>query len=235
MTIEELKGKIDSIGNIKVIFEPNIYSENLIPKKELQNILEKSKVNLRGWSFPHIPTETNDNNKRPYFISDGGIEFYDCWSGIMEIFRFYQSGQFLAKMALREDTMGKLRNVELKAGEYLDFLGVIYKVTEVSIFIKNIIENTEIEGGTIIIEINNTKGRKLDSIFNNMIDSFYDDYISGMNPVTVSCKFDREKIVNNPLQISRELIGDIFTEFNWTNYSEQMIQTHQENLVNRKI
>lgn len=235
MTIEELKGKIDSIGNIRVIFEPSFYNENLIPKKELQNVLEKSKVSLRGWSFPHIPTENNENNKRPYFISGNGIEFYDCWSGIMEIFRFYQSGQFLAKMALREDTLGKLRDVELKAGEYLDFLGVIYKVTEISIFIKNIIENTDIDGGNIIIEINNTKGRKLDSIFNNMIDSFYTEYISGMNPVIVSRKFDREKILNNPLQISRELIGDIFTEFNWTNYSEQMIQTHQENLINRKI
>ena len=102
-------------------------------------------------------------------------------------------------------------------------------------FIKNLIENTEIEEGTLVLEINNSQGRKLDSIFNSMIDSFYDEYVSGMNTITVSRKFKREKIINDPLQISRELIGDIFTEFNWVNYSEAMIQTHQENLVNRKI
>ena len=235
MTIEELKGKLESIGSVKVIFEPNVYSENLIQKKELQSILEKSKVSFRGWSFPHIPLDNKEDGKKPYFIAGNGIEFYDCWSGIMEIFRFYQSGQFLAKFALNEDTIGKINNKEIKAGEYLDFLSLIYRTTEISVFIKNLIENTDIEGGTLTLELNNVKGRKLDAIFSYNILPFYTEYISGMNKITVSRKFDREKILTNPLQISRELIGDIFTDFNWTNYSEKMIQTHQENLINRRI
>jgi len=66
MTIEEIKGKLNSMGSIKVIFEPKIYDENRIQKKNLQEILEKSKVSLRGWSFPHIPIEDREDGKRPF-------------------------------------------------------------------------------------------------------------------------------------------------------------------------
>ena len=128
MTIEEIRGKLNSIGNIKVIFEPKIYNETLMPKKELQDILEKSKVSLRGWSFPHIPTEDREDGKRPYSLGNG-VEFYTSWQGIIEVSRFYQSGQFLSKFALREDTLGELYGKPLEVGKYLDFLGLIYKVT----------------------------------------------------------------------------------------------------------
>jgi hypothetical protein len=237
MTSDELKNEINKLGNITVIFEPNFFNENLIPKRELQNILEKSKVSLRGWDFPHISSNDKDDGKRPYFISGNGIEFYDCLSsfGVMEIFRFYQSGQFLAKFVLYEDTIGKVREKEIKTGEYIDFLSLIYRITEISIFIKNLVENTEIEGGNLIIELNNVKGRRMDSIFSTNIFPFFANYISGMNKIITNLKFSREEILNDSLSISRKLIGDIFTDFNWTNYSEQMIQTHQNNLINRKI
>ena len=234
MTIEEIRGKLNSMGSIKVIFEPKIYDENRIQKKNLQEILEKSKVSLRGWSFPHIPIEDREDGKRPYSMGNG-VEFYISWQGIIEVSRFYQSGQFLSKFALREDTLGELYGKPLEAGKYLDFLGLIYKVTEIILFIKNLLENTDIEEGEITIEINNTRDRELESIFSRTILSFNGGYICRMNKVVVSCKVNKERMVTDPLGISRELIKSIFDDFNWKNYSEQMIQTHQENLVNRRI
>ncbi|MEI8175088.1 MAG: hypothetical protein WCG28_04015 [bacterium] len=234
MTIEEIKGKLNSIGNIKVIFEPKVYNETLIPKKELQNILEKSKVGLRGWSFPHIPIEDREDSKRPYSIGNG-VEFYISWQGIIEASRFYQSGQFISKFALREDTMGELYGKPLEAGKYLDFLGLIYKITEITLFVKNLIENTNIEEGNLIIEINNTRDRELESIFSQNIFSFNAGYICRMNKIMAPSKIYKEKITTDYLEISRELIKSIFDDFNWKNYSEQMIQTHQENLINRRI
>lgn len=234
MNIEEIRGKLNSMGNIKVIFEPKIYNETLIPKKELQNILEKSKVSLRGWSFPHIPIEDREDGKRPYSLGNG-VEFYTSWQGIIETSRFYQSGQFISKFALREDTLGELYGRPLEAGKYLDFLGLIYKITEITLFVKNLIENANIEEGNLIIEINNTRDRELESIFSQTILSFNGGYICRMNKVTVPCKIDKEKIMTNHLEVSREIIKSIFDDFNWKNYSEQMIQIHQENLINRRI
>ena len=65
MNIEDIKNKIDSIGNIKVIFEPSSYNQNRILKKDLQDVLEKSQVSLRGWNFPHISREDREDTKRP--------------------------------------------------------------------------------------------------------------------------------------------------------------------------
>jgi hypothetical protein len=234
MNSQDIKNKIESIGNIKVIFEPKTYQKDRIQKNDLQGILEKSQVSLRGWNFPHIPLADRDNTKRPYSIGDG-IEFYTDWEKFIEIFRFYQSGQFLAKFALYEDRISSLHDRVLKPGEYLDFLSLIYKITEVVLFIKNVIENTNIEGGVLTIEINKTKDRELESIFSSRIISFNAGYICRIEKIETVIEFEREKIINENLEISMALIKNIFDDFNWKNYSEKMIRNHQENLLNRRI
>ena len=234
MDIKEVKKTIDSMGNIKVIFEPNIYDGNLISKKKLSEILRKSQVSLRGWNFPHIPTQDQDGTKKPYSIGNG-VEFYTAWEKFYEVFRFYQSGQFLAKFALYEDTIGDINGEEIKVGKYLDFLSVIYRFTEIVLFIKNIIENIDIKSGVLTIEINKTKGRELEALFSNGIFRFHGGYICQIDKVIVEKDFQKEEIFLDPLSIGFELIKEVFEDFNWNDYSEQMIKTHQKNLVNRRI
>ena len=234
MEIEDIKKKINGIGNISVIFEPTIYNENRIQKKDLHAVLEKTQVSLRGRSFPHIPREDRDENRRPYSVGNG-VEFYTIWQDITEIFRFYQSGQFLARFTLCEDTISELYGKKIEKGQYLDFLVLIYKITEITLFIRNLIENTDIEGGKLTIEIHKTKNRELESIFSQNIFSFNAGYICRINEIIISREFNRDKILSEYLEISREFIKSIFDDFNWRSYSEQMIQTHQENLLNRHI
>ena len=234
MSADDIKKKIDTVGNIKVIFEPAVYSENRILKKNLQDILEKSRVSLRGWSFPHIPNEDRDETVRPYSIVNG-IEFYTTWNQFIEIFRLYQSGQFLAKFALYEDTIGEAYGKQLKPGQYLDFLGLIYKITEIVLFIKNLIENTDIERGKLVVEINKTRNRELNSIFSPSIIPLSPGCICRIEPVTAIGEFNREKTMADCLEIGRSILKSIFDDFNWQHYSDQMIKTHQENLVNRRI
>lgn len=234
MDSEEIKKKIDDIGNVKVIFEPFIYKDSRIKKKDLQEILEKSQVNLRGWSFPHVPKIDMNDGKKPYLIGNG-IEFYTSWQDMIEIFRFYQSGQFIAKFALREDTLGEAYGKKLEVGKYLDFLGFIYRMMEITLFIKNLIQNTDIEGGKLIVEINKIKNRELESIFSQNIFSFNAGYICRIDKVSIVREFDRDKISVELLEISREFIKEVFDYFNWRNYSDQMIQAHQENFLNRRI
>ncbi len=233
MDIKEVKKTIDSIGNIKVIFEPNIYNGNLIPKKNLNEILRTSQVSLRGWNFPHIPIQDSDETKRPYSIGNA-IEFYTAQEKFYEVFRFYQSGQFLAKFALYEDTIGNINGVKIEVGKYLDFLSVIYRFTEIVLFIKNIIENIDIKGGVLTIEINKTEGRELEALFSNRIFRFNSEYICHIDKIIARKDFEKEEISLNPLLVGFELIKNVFEDFNWNNYSEQMIRTHQENLVNRR-
>ena len=234
MTENEVIQKINNLGHIKFVFEPNIYKKDLIEKKDLQNILEKTKISLRGWSFPHIPPYNTENDRAPYFTSNG-IEFFIDSNMYKEIFRFYKSGQFVGKFILLEDIIDKINNTEVKPGKYLDFLSLIYKITEIVLFIKNIVENIGVDGGLIKLEINNTKNRELESIFNSMILPFNSNYICYMNQIKVEYKFEKEQILNDALLVSRILIKSIFNDFNWKNYSEEMIVNHQENLIKHRL
>lgn len=234
MTAEDIKKKIDAIGNIKVIFEPKSFKKDLIPQKNLETILEKSQVSLRGWNFPHLPLNNKDDSKKPYSIGNG-VEFYTHWERITELFRFYQSGQFTGKFALYEDIITELNGQKMIPGKHLDFLSLIYRTTETVLFVKNVIENTDIDGGIITLEINKTKERELDSIFSPTIPSFHSGYICQIEKIVAEEAFEREKILNHPLDIGLALIKKCFDDFNWKNYSEQMIRTHQENFINRRI
>ena len=234
MTLQEISQKIDSVGNIRVIFEPESYNENHFSKKDLRSIIEKSQVSLRGWSFPHIPIEDQENSQRPYSI-ENGIEFYTAWEKFFEIFRFYQSGQFLAKFALYEDTIGRLNDKVLEPGKYLDFMSTIYKITEIVFFIKNLMESTDINRGNLIINIYQTRNRQLQAIFSPNIIPLYGGYVCKMGSISITKSFSREKIISDYIKIAREIIKNIFEDFNWMDYSDNVIKTHQENLLNRKI
>jgi len=234
MNADETKKKIDSVGNIRIIFEPSIYQENLLPKENLKGILEKSRVSLRGWDFPHIPINVNDNMKPPYSIGNG-YEFYTNFQEITEIFRFYQSGQFIGRIQMREDAIDKALGKTIEPGKYLDFLNTVYLITEITLFIKNLMENTDIFEGKLIIEIDKTKGRELQPIFSSNILPFFARYICETEKVQAEVGFDKQKISTDPLAVARILLKNIFLDFNWDSYSEQTITTHQENLLNRKI
>jgi hypothetical protein len=235
MGINEITNKIESAGYITVIFEPAFYDKNLFKKNELKAILEKSQVSLRGWNFPHIPIRNGEDSYAPYSIGDG-IEFFTDWGNrVTEIFRFYQSGQFLAKIALLEDTIGEDFGSGLKKGKSLDFLRLIYEITEIVLFIKNLIENAPIEGGKLIIELNKTKDRELGSFFRPDLYVPWDQYFCRIDNIRAEQSFDRTQILTGSTEISREIIKSIFNDFNWTNYSDSMIKTHQENLLNRRI
>lgn len=234
MSANKILTKLGTLGSVKVIFEPSVYNPHLIPRKEIQGILEKSAVSLRGWSFPHMPRRDDAHSMRPYSIGNG-IEFYTDWEDILEFFRFYESGQFLGRFVLTEDVIGEFRHLPITPGKYLDFLSVIYRITEMILFIKNLVECTNIDGGSIQIEIDKTMKRELESIFNQRILSFRAGYVCQMDKVITQVAFTKESLVADHLSISRKLIKDVFDDFNWANYSEQMIETYQKNLLNRTL
>ena len=234
MNINDVKARLDAIGNIKIVFEPSIYQESLISKKNLESVLESARVSLRGWSFPHVPIEDRDDGKRPYSIGNG-IEFYTCWEKYIEIFRLHQSGQFLGRFAMYEDTIGEVGGNKIVPGAYLDFLSLIYRLTEVVLFIRNLVEAADMKGGSLTVELHKVRDRELESLFSFNIPSFHSNYVCRMDEIVVTQVFDRECILKDPNIISREIIKSIFEDFNWKNYSDEMIKTHQENLVNRRI
>ncbi len=233
MNRDKIKQIITERGNVRVIFEPSIYDAKKIPKGELVEILNKAQVSLRGWNFPHIPSSDQENSKRPYSTGDG-IEFFTYWDKFAELFRLYQSGQFIGMFALYEDTIGQVYGKNIEPGKYLDFISTVYRMTEIVIFIRNLMEGTGVDEGELTIEINGTNNRELEVIFSQNIFPLNSNYICHLDKVVAQVSIKKDDIVTNYLEMARGLLKSVFEDFNWTNYSDQTIKTHQENFLNRR-
>jgi hypothetical protein len=86
MTIEE---KIKSKGYMTILIRSKDYKQDRISKlTDLFSIIQRASVDIRGWDLPHIVDD------RPRF-GQNYIESFTDWSQYVEIWRFYQSGQFV--------------------------------------------------------------------------------------------------------------------------------------------
>ena len=96
--MSEVLEKIRSRGYWKVIIRPATFVERRVAnQRDLLPIIEKNSVNLKGWSFPHVDSYA-DMEKGPDWI---GQEIGR--DPILELWRFYQSGQFIHYFGIPED------------------------------------------------------------------------------------------------------------------------------------
>lgn len=234
-TFENVSKLIDERGFTKISFEP-FSQTNKLTKKELEEKLRISVVSLRGWSFPHIPPHSVDGGKAvpPYKIPDG-VEWFSVFGEDIEVDRLYENGIFLCKKTLREDYMNEssLLKKDIKQGEYLDFTWVIYDFTEICLFIEKLCKSIGIEGGKLEITIGNSLNRKMENLFNPYMFTLMGDYeLKGMKDSVVYTEFNISE--KTYLEIARDLLLKTFENFNADNILESTIESHQNNLLNKR-
>ncbi len=94
----ELLNKIRSRGHWKVVIRPMTFVETRISSiASLRPIIEQTSVQLRGWDFPHIDPEAQIE------IHESWIQQASEWFEFLEIWRLYQSGQFVDIVAIPSD------------------------------------------------------------------------------------------------------------------------------------
>src|SRR2546428_602147 len=95
--MSELEEEIRSRGYWWIVIRPASYVPNRIDFLDLETILRRARIQLRGWDFPHID-ERNPLKRRLKSITG-----FTDWMYYREIWRFYQSGQFSYLMGIHED------------------------------------------------------------------------------------------------------------------------------------
>ncbi|MDE2779566.1 MAG: hypothetical protein OXI91_07830 [Chloroflexota bacterium] len=96
--MSDILEEIRSRGHWKVVVHPARFDEGRVPiKSALLPILERSKVRLWGWSFPFLD-DYMEESEGPDWI--GREVKYDP---LIELWRFYQSGQFLHYSGMTTD------------------------------------------------------------------------------------------------------------------------------------
>src|SRR5438552_1882314 len=86
----ELLAKIKTRGYIDVAIRPATFVEERVGRADLFDVVNKCKVSLRGWDFPHI-----NRNDDPHIDIDWVGQSYQ-WEHQLELWRLYRSGQFVS-------------------------------------------------------------------------------------------------------------------------------------------
>ena len=149
----------------RVNFRPDEYDPELIPSPpECFRLVEQTSVRFRGWPYPYLSNRQDERHVRA-----NGVEAWTENEYATEYWRFYQSGQFLHLFTLNENNprhQPQQRLLRSMYGSqtpgYVDFLGLLYTVTEIFEFATRLCLQELYRGSLeITIELKDIEGFRL--------------------------------------------------------------------------
>jgi hypothetical protein len=158
---QTMLSKIRERGYWRVVIRPTSFEEKHIPEySELFRIVERNAVRLRGWDYPHIDYKSLPERGKDWV----GQEFQ--WEDELEVWRLYQSGQFIHYFAIAEEWRDEssLRPPDQgwASGQHMYYISTVYSFVEIYEFAARLALSPA--GGVMMhveIEIGNLKGRRL--------------------------------------------------------------------------
>ena len=109
MNAESLKQEILERGYWKIILQPTSYPTKKFSGVELKNLIKECRVTNRSFEYPSIIDHNNLDWAKYYTISNG-IESWMTLPRLRDLFRFYESGQFIQYLGMYEDRFEERSN-----------------------------------------------------------------------------------------------------------------------------
>lgn len=243
---EEIINKIKSSGHWMINFQPlDIIPCRIKELPDCKNIIEKNSVMLRGWDYPHFPQKLDEDSNLS--IGNNYYEGWTNWQGFIELWRMYQSGQFIHYKALREDWF--IEDIwatpsykAIKPKTVISIIGIIFHISEVFEFLSRLCKDGLYDNGVYVkISLNNTEGRAL-TLFNdfdleekfNLIVSRPDSKKAQRESIIFEENYPKEKIILGSRQIAIDTIIFFLHRFMWDKPPKEIIAKQQENLYKHK-
>lgn len=231
--------KIKSGGYWRIQFMPKPKIDDRISSLSVcRGITRKAVVELRGWDYPHFPTQ-NDEKQRLDNYSDYIGSWID-WESYKELWRMYLDGAFIHYFGMledwySEDSWSDEARKSISPGSILDIVHVIFRVTEIFEFFSRLVKQ-KIYEDTIIVEIAlfKTNERKL-VILDPVRVPLVADYKAAAPEIIFKKEYTAQEVINKPAELALEVILFIFERFNWNNPSIGMIKSDQRRLLERKF
>lgn len=239
MTTKNFTTTLDDIrklGYWKINFYPADVNTALIPKVgDIKEIVRSAAIEFRGWDYPHFPTETRDH--QDLYVAGDKFEGWINWEQYREVWRMYQSGQFIHLFGLREDRLGEDSPYkQIKPGSVLEVIGTIYTITEIFSFLRNLVQ-AGIYKDKIIVELGlyNTENRSL-HISDFRRAPLFGDYRCRIKDIVLPVNtYSAQDIQENYLDLALDQIVNLFQQFNWTTPPIEVIKEDQKKLIERRL
>lgn len=227
---DKVQPELSKFGHWQVCTYPVSYLERRVKDQtEVNTLLNKSLVSLRGWSFPHIQNNSHHGIKSNF---SNGIQSYTDWGGYLESFRAYLSGLFVWNGKFWEETE------QLKSGtdkKLLDFASCIWSITEFSLFLKRFYELVDsVEDIYIKISLYGCNNRTLASTGFGV--HLWENYTCMQEePIIVEQIIKLVELKASYKEIASKIIKQIFLIFNWNSISDEVIEQWQTKLIEHKF
>ena len=203
---------IKSRGHWDVSIRPEAFLKTRIPKAtDLYPILERSKVRLRGWDYPHLEDRAH--------IRGDHIEQDFHWDMYLEALRFFQSGLFVHLAGMPEDWRDVSgfwpKDEHWRPGRDLSIERTVFRATEIFEFASRL-SQTAAGDETMHIEVKlvGLDGRRLTVEPNRM--PFLPDKVSEVNEFTMfEGAVSRTELIARARELAVETSTSLFHQFNW--------------------
>ena len=147
LTAEAVLATIRSRGYWQVQLRPATFDEKRIGSlSSLEQAIRRAHVQLRGWDYPHV------NPNRDFSRHKDFIQGLVSWGTHHEVWRLYQSAQFVHVFAMMEDWLAEYTNqyANLKPGEILEVTSTLWTFTEMFLFFGRLVESLQLTGDVVV-------------------------------------------------------------------------------------
>jgi len=222
----------------RVNIRPDIYQPELIPSlKACFELVQKTKVRLRGWDYPHLSREELERGQ--------GTNWIASWCDFMgqrEYWRLYQSGQFLHLFSVSEtmsrewreklaqDLRHHLRgDVPKKIAGYISILNFLYTITEIFEFAARLSQRLPYQGEIeISIRLNGIKGFALVPEWDRSWDICC---VAEENELGHAWTLRTDALVSGNADYSLKAVIWFFERFGWLDPSAEVLRSDQQRFL----
>ncbi len=210
--MSEILERIRSSGHWRVLIRPtNFEKKRVSSKDELFHLLERTSVRFRGRAFPVV------RGDQTLTFSDY-ITYEEEDDRFAELWRFYQSGQFIQYFAFIEDRLDphKIDNLpnEWQSGLFLDPLQTLFRITEVFEFATRLTFTAASDGQSHLeLSFSGILGRRLKSATGRVTVQPADSCHTQCLPLTYD--FSNIQLVANNRDLALQAAHEVFSCFGW--------------------
>ena len=240
--VQKLPVPVLELPHWRVNYRPSTYVADKVRTLDAcWEILQKTAVSLRRWSFPYTPTR---DSERDY--GDTWIAGWSNDSRHVEYWRFYQSTQFLYLGNLREATdpryMSEIRSAmglhadtpsDLESAPgFMSLTNSIHTITEFFEFAARLAQaGVYVDPITIDISIKGIAGFMLAADSNKV---WFSDYVARQAEFRYGTAIAPAELVASAAEHAIQCAIQLFAHFGWSKPNIDAIRTDQQKLFTRR-
>lgn len=232
---------IQQMPHWRIVVRPDRHEAERIPTlSACWKLIEKRRLMLRGWDYPHLDTHNDGQENGANWIASGS-----AWGRHFEYWKLFQSGQFVHLLALHEATAPDHVGAAQKAAAEMpggipetvkgsvNILWLLHTVTEVHMFAASLAAEGDYAGNIAIeLQLVNAAGFILTADSRRAWWLFCQNT---QNPLGREWTYTAETLVKGAGPKALDATSWFLERFGWRDPNIQQLQGDQEKLLRREF